>query len=117
MKGLNSFHEYALDQLREVAPITHRRMFGGVGVYSAGFFFALMDDEKLYLKVGDLNRADFESLGIKPFRPFEDKDFEMSYYPLPEEVIEEVDELRQWVNKALAVARMAKKPKTTKKSR
>ena len=43
------YREYVLEQLGRVAPVTHRSMFGGVGIYSDGIFFALMDDDTLYL--------------------------------------------------------------------
>jgi DNA transformation protein and related proteins len=66
------YREFVLEQLGRVAPVTSRAMFGGVGVYSGGLFFALMAGDTLYLKVDDSNRADFEAAGTGPFRPFGD---------------------------------------------
>ena len=62
----NTFHEYALEQLGRVVPITSRNMFGGVGIYSANLFFALMDDDSLYFKVDGSNRGDYEDRGLSP---------------------------------------------------
>jgi len=50
-------------------------MFGGVGLYCDGLFFALLDDDRLYFKI---------------------------------DVVEDPDELRVWMDKALAVARRKK---------
>lgn len=37
-------------------------MFGGVGLYAGELFFALIDDDILYLKADDTTRAAFEAL-------------------------------------------------------
>jgi DNA transformation protein len=105
-----SFAEFVLEQLGRVAPVTGRRMFGGIGIYSAGHFFALVGDDRLFFKVDDTNRPDFEARGMGPFRPY-DGDHTMQYYELPVDVLEDVDELRAWVDKAIAVAVRAKQGK------
>ncbi|HEX2206874.1 MAG TPA: TfoX/Sxy family protein [Longimicrobium sp.] len=98
------YREFVLEQLGRVAPVTARAMFGGVGVYSSGFFFALMADDTLYLKVDDTNRPDFEAAGMGPFRPFEGGGA-MQYYEFPADLLEDADALRPWVDKAIGVAR------------
>ncbi|HYR10691.1 MAG TPA: TfoX/Sxy family protein, partial [Longimicrobium sp.] len=85
-------------------------MFGGVGVYSDGLFFALMAGETLYLKVDDSNRGDFEAIGMGPFRPFDD-DKPMGYYELPADLLEDTEALRPWIDKAIDVARRSRKGK------
>lgn len=99
------FREFVLDQLGRVEPVTARSMFGGVGIYSRGLFFALIAGESVYLKVDDTNRPEFEAAGMGPFRPFGDDSSSMNYYELPAELLEEPDRLRPWVHKALDVAR------------
>ena len=101
------YRDYVLEQLARVAPVTSRSMFGGVGIYTDGLFFALMDDDNLYLKVDDGNRSDFEAIGSGPFRPFGDERT-MQYYELPADVLEDVDALRGWVEGAIGVARRAR---------
>jgi DNA transformation protein len=105
------YREYALEQLGRVTPVTSRRMFGGVGVYAGALFFALMDDDALYLKVDDSNRAAFEAAGMSPFRPFGPESKPMGYYELPADLLEDVDRLRPWVEGAVAVARNAQRKK------
>lgn len=104
------YRSFALEQLGRVVPVTSRSMFGGVGIYSDGLFFALISDDTLYLKVDDSTRAGFEAAGSGPFRPYADNRT-MKYYELPAELLEDVDALRDWVRKALAVAAAAKRRK------
>ena len=65
MSVTEGFRAFVLEQLARVTPaLRARNMFGGVGVYSDDPFFALMDDDVLYLKVDDVNRARFEARGL-----------------------------------------------------
>lgn len=91
--------------------IRARNMFGGVGIYAGDHFFALVDDDVLYLKADDTNRPDFERAGMGPFRPFGDGGEVMQYYEVPADVLEGGDELAAWVEKAIDVARRARKKK------
>lgn len=109
------YREFVLEQLGRVAPaVTSRGMFGGVGVYADGFFFALLAGDTLYLKTDDVNRPDFEAVGMGPFRPFGGDDA-MSYYELPADLLEDADRLRPWIDKAIDVARRKRKSKSKKK--
>ena len=96
-------------------------MFGGVGIYARDVFFALIDTDgdTLYLKTDDTNRADFEARGLGPFRPFGEGGETMQYYALDESLLEDLDALRQWTDKAIAVALSKKtaKRKAVAKSR
>jgi DNA transformation protein and related proteins len=104
------YREFVLEQLGRVAPqVTSRAMFGGVGVYSGGLFFALIDGETLYLKVDDGNRPDFEAIGMGPFHPFDDEKHVMQYYELRADLLEDADRLRPFVEGAIDVARRARK--------
>lgn len=102
------FRAYVEEQLGRVVPVTTRHMFGGLGVYGRGLFFALASDNMLYFKVGDENLPDFEARGCQPFRPYGD-DRAMRYYEVPGDVLEDPELLEAWVEKALAVARAAKR--------
>jgi DNA transformation protein and related proteins len=104
-----AYREFVLEQLGRVLPVTARSMFGGVGIYADGLFFALIDDDTLYLKVDDTNRPDFEAAGMGPFRPYGDDSHVMQYYEVPADLLEEPERLRQWAEKAVAVARRKKR--------
>ena len=111
------FRDFVLEQLQRVLPsVRSRSMFGGIGLYSEELFFALIDDETLYLKVNDTNRGDFEARGLGPFRPFGDKGEVMQYYELAPDLLEDPDALRPWVERAVLVARQARARKRPRKT-
>jgi DNA transformation protein and related proteins len=83
-------------------------MFGGVGIYASDLFFALLDDDTLYFKVGDATRPQFEDRGMAPFRPYGESGEVMQYYEVPADVLEDPEELGVWVEAAITVARRAK---------
>jgi DNA transformation protein and related proteins len=111
-----TFRAYVLDQLgRVVSGVRARNMFGGVGIYAGDTFFALIAGDTVYLKADDSNRSDFLARGMGPFLPFGDEREVMQYYALPEDVLEDLDELRVWADKAIDVARRKKKSKKSMK--
>jgi DNA transformation protein len=113
-----SFRVFVLEQLARVAPaIRGRAMFGGVGIYSEDQFFALIDEDRLYLKVDDGNRPDFEAIGMAPFRPFGDDGEVMQYYEVREDLLEDCEALRPWVEKAIAVAGRARRKRARPRRR
>ena len=104
-----SYKAFVLEQLARALPeVRSRSMFGGVGVYSGTFFFALMDNDTLFFKVDDETRGDFQAMGMGPWRPFGDGGESMQYYEVSAELIEDQDTLRTWGTRAVAVARRAK---------
>ena len=83
-------------------------MFGGVGIYAAELFFALLDDDTLYFKVDDATRPRFEDRGMAPFRPYGEDGEVLQYYEVPADVLEDPEMLGTWVEAAIAAARRAK---------
>ena len=79
-------------------------MFGGVGIYADQLFFALIADDTLYFKVDDSNRPDFERLGMRPFQPYGEAGEVTQYYEVPADLLEDLEALRPWAEKAIAVA-------------
>ena len=111
------YKAFLLEQLNQVRPVTSRAMFGGLGIYAEGLFFALADDDVLYFKSDASNRADFEEAGMGPFRPFGDERA-MAYFEVPGEVLEDEEALAWWMGKAIDVAAQAalsKKPRKPRK--
>src|SRR5512146_1418317 len=105
-----SYREFVLEQLSRVTPVTGKSMFGGIGIYAQGLFFALIADDRLYFKVNDATRPDFEQRGMEPFRPF-GEDSAMGYYEVPADVVEDVAQLEPWMQRALDVAAQTKRGK------
>jgi DNA transformation protein len=101
-----NFRDYVLEQLSGLGSLRSRRMFGGIGLYCDELFFGLIDDDILYLKVDDTNRDDYVARGCEPFRPVADDPnaVSMSYYRVPEDVLEDEEITRIWGRKAVSVA-------------
>src|SRR5512145_2097835 len=99
------YRAFVVEQLQVIGRVTARAMFGGVGLYHEGVFFGLIADDTLYLKVDDLTRGDYERAGMRPFRPYGEGAPSMSYCELPADVLENREELRAWVERALGAAR------------
>ena len=113
------FVNWILERLEPLGPLRSRAMFGGHGIWLAnplanpleapsaggkGLFFALVADGTLYVKADDENRSEFEAAGLAPFRPFPDKPGTMSYYPVPEEALEDSEALLTWAARGVAAA-------------
>jgi DNA transformation protein len=89
-------------------------MFGGVGLYAEELFFALIADDAVYFKVDDGNRPDFEARGLEPFRPYGEHGEVMGYFRVAEDLLEDPEALRAWADRAIAVARRARRPKPSR---
>ena len=114
----NEFCDYVLEQLVPSGKVSARRMFGGIGLYLDGLFFALIDDDTLYFRTDDSNRARFEKAGSRPFRPFPDRPGHvMAYWQVPAEVLEDAEELRNWSREALAAALAARSKRSARRRR
>ncbi len=105
------FAGFVVEQLDGCGPIATRRMFGGVGIYAGDVFFAIIDDDVLYLKADDTTRRDFVRAGGQPFRPYGDERGSTQYYSVPVAVLEDADALAAWGKKAIAAAVAAKSHK------
>src|SRR3982074_347268 len=107
----SEYLDYVHDQLSGLGGVTSRRMFGGAGLYCDEFFFALIDNDTLYLRVNDANRADFTTRGMGQFRPYPDSpQLSMSYYETPADVLEDGAAVVAWARRSGAAAMAGAKP-------
>jgi DNA transformation protein len=102
-----SYRDFVLEQLGRVTPVTAKSMFGGVGIYARRLFFALIAQDRLYFKVSDATRCDFEEREMEPFRPFGEEGA-TGYYEVPADVLEDAIRLEVWMKKAIEVAARSK---------
>jgi DNA transformation protein len=118
---------HALDLFAPLGPgVTARKMFGGVGFYAAGRFFAIGDVEEgaVYLKVDEVTRGRFEAAGGRPFTyPARDGSvMVMSYFTPPDAALEDPEEMLPWARLGLeaagrAAARKGPKPGASARSK
>jgi DNA transformation protein and related proteins len=114
MSVSEGYRTYIIEQLTTLPALSTRRMFGGLGLYSGDWFFALIDDDVLYFKVDDANRDDYVSRGMKAFMPFPGQP-SLGYFQVPVDVIEEAEDLTRWARKSVEVAQRAGLKKIAKK--
>ena len=111
------FADFVVEQLDGCGAISTKRMFGGVGVYCGDVFFAIIDNDILYLKVDDTTRRDFVRAGSGPFKPYGDDRTTIGYYNVPVSVLEDADALVKWSRRAIAVAMTARLTTTSRPRR
>ena len=111
---MDSYLEFVLERLSVAGNVIAKAMFGGYGIYQGDIMFGLVADGVLYLKVGEPNIKDYIQAGMKPFlyEAKNGKPISMSYWRLPEDVLESNEDLPKWVNKSIEVAKAAKPKKS-----
>ncbi len=119
MPKRTDFTDWAEEQLAPLGLIRIKSMFGAFGFYADDLFFAIVDDDVLYFKADDINRARFVEAGCEIFRyPMKDGSFnELSYYQAPETALDDQTEMLAWARLGLEAAvraRAAKLPKRRK---
>lgn len=107
------YREYVRDLFTAFGPVRLRSMFGAAGIFYEDLMIGLIIREQVYLKVDDRNRAAFEAAGMEPFL-YERQNgriVSMSYYPIPETLYDDPEELAEWAKMAhdAAVRGTAKK--------
>ncbi|MCX5493525.1 TfoX/Sxy family protein [Kaistia dalseonensis] len=109
--------EFLAELFEPVGRVTFRRMFGGLGIYRDGLMFGLVAYETVHLKADDTTRQSFEAEGCLPFS-YDTKDGKRtltSYWRIPERLLDEPDELRDWALAAVEVAIRANAAKPARK--
>ena len=98
---MSEFIGFVQELLEKWGQVTARRMFGGHGLYHEGLMFAIVMDNRLYLKADAVNRPDFEALNLTPFTfPMKGKDVALSYWSAPDAIFDEPTEAVLWARSA-----------------
>ena len=99
MAKSDGFKDFVLDQLADLHGLTCRAMFGGYGLYSGKTFFGIVHKSRLYFKVSPATVTLYQDQGMKPFKP-NAKQTLKSFYEVPIDVIEDVEQLTHWAEQA-----------------
>ncbi len=114
MKPANPVHDCLMQLFEPLGKVKIRRMFGGSGVYSGEDLFALIDEDRVYVKVDDELRERLVGDGGQPFEwtnPDTGKAMTMNFVSLPDPVRKNYKEMREWGRMALSVAQNARREK------
>jgi DNA transformation protein len=100
------YKEFLEDLLASFGPVSIRNMFGGAGVYADGVIFAILVNDTLYLKADAVSARDFAAEGKGPYthRPKGRAPVAMSYWEVPERLLDDPEELVDWARRAHAIA-------------
>ena len=108
----NEFVEFVLEMLQLFGSVIAKPMFGGYGLYADGVMFALIADDTLYFKADELTKNDFIELGQAPFSYSKNgSQYKMSYYCAPDDVLEDIELMNVWAQKAYNAAIRVNKEK------
>lgn len=111
-----AFRDFVLDQLAPLGEVTAKHMFGGFGLYHADAFFGVLDGTRMYLRVDDANRPEFETRGMGPFE-YAPGQVMRGYFEVPPEVLDDDAELSRWSRDAVEASRRAAAKKKPRKPR
>ena len=97
------------DELRELfsafGPVAVRRMFGGAGIFADGLMIALVSDGEIFFKADDATIPRLEAEGSRPFvYGAKGRRVVMSYWRLPDRLLDDPDELAEFARAALGAA-------------
>ena len=108
MASDQAYVDFVVDQIENAGEITARKMFGEYGVFSNGKIFALICDNKLFVKPTEAGRDFIEDLAEAPPYPGAKLSF----------LIEDKVEDREWLSHLVRITLQelpAPKPKKKKK--
>lgn len=99
-----------------MGPVQSERLFGGHGFRIDGEMFAVILRGTLFFVVDDQTRPRFEAAGMGPFTYARKAETRVvpRWYELPEDVLLDADDLRDWMRDALAAVRRTAKPAARK---
>jgi DNA transformation protein len=104
--------EWIEERLADVPELEVRRLFSGVGIYSADAIFGIYWHGRLFFKVDGTSVEDFRASGAEPFCPRPGQTLGR-YYEVPSDVADDDNELLVWARRAIVAARetSAQRPK------
>ena len=105
-----AFVDFVLDQIENAGEITAKKMFGEYGIFSNGKIFALVCDNKLFIKPTESGRAFIQNVVEAP--PYKGAK--------PSFLIEDKIEDREWLSELIRISLKElpePKPKKKKKSK
>ncbi|HEY8208212.1 MAG TPA: TfoX/Sxy family protein [Myxococcaceae bacterium] len=119
MSPLSSFAQHAVDLLSSVGPVKARAMFGGYGLSLDGVSIGLIAEDRLYLRVDDATRGEFEQAGSAPFvYPSKNGPMTMkNYLAIPEDAVDDSERAARWGRLAAAAGRRAEAAKSARSSK
>lgn len=97
--------EFVTDLFAPLAPLSTRKMMGGLSIYSDGRIFAMMfSTGQLMIKATDDLAAELQAIGSSQFTYSNKKSGKLvalPYWTLPDSALDDPDEACDWARKSL----------------
>jgi len=107
--SLDTTIDQAKELFADLGHVSHRKMFGGAGLYAEGVMFALVLSDEIMIKAKGAFAETLEAQGSTPFTyEGKGKPVQMSYWRLPETAFDDPDEALDLAQRALTSAHEAK---------
>ena len=106
MVASTDFAEFLRERLAPLGHLTMRRMFGKTGVFCDEVMFGVVTENTLYFRVDEQNRGTFKEAESFPPLNYVKQGcaIDLSFWRVPDRLLDEPDELVTWARAALAAA-------------
>jgi DNA transformation protein len=105
-RSVDTFATWLVEALAPLGEPRIRKMFGGAGLYVDDLIIGVVDEGRLYFKVDDTTRPQFEAARMKPFE-YAPGHVMKGYWRVPPAVLEDEESLRVWARRAREVSAKA----------
>jgi DNA transformation protein len=115
----DDFVDYLVDALAELGPIEAKRFFSGKGLKLDQVLIGFVIRGTFWLRVDEAGRAAMIATGSVPFSyQRQGRQIELTgYYAVPASMLEDTDELIDWVRRAYHVAAIDRETKPSRSKR
>ena len=113
------FTDYVVELLAGFGKIEVKRMFGGALLSRGGVSFAVLDDDRFFLKADEALGAELKAQGCSPWSYSVKKDGtvrDIAYWSLPDTAADDPDEAAALARRSHAIAAKAARDKPKKKA-
>ncbi len=112
MRVKSNLATYVTEQLAFLGRISNRAIFGGIGIFIDERLLGIVINDCLYLHTDKSNLDDYVSRGMEQFKPYPNAfDLTTDHHRVPEQIVEDPEELKRWGERSLAAAIEAAKAK------
>ena len=112
MQVKSNLATYVTEQLAFLGRISNRAIFGGVGIFIDERLLGIVINDRLYLHTDKSNLEDYVSRGMEQFKPYPNAfDLTTDHHRVPEQIVEDAQELKRWGERSLTAAIEAAKAK------
>jgi DNA transformation protein len=112
MQVKSNLATYVTEQLAFLGRISNRAIFGGVGIFIDERLLGIVINDRLYLHTDKSNLEDYVSRGMEQFKPYPNAfDLTTDHHRVPEQIVEDAQELKRWGERSLTAAVEAAKAK------